>query len=190
MNYCSSCGAPVTVRVPDGDNRPRHVCDTCGVIHYQNPKVVVGCIAEWEDRVLLCRRAIEPRYGFWTLPAGFLERGESAYAGAERETLEEANARVRAVQLYTEFSLPHIDQVYMLYRGQLLDLDFGPGDESIDVRLFTEQEIPWQQLAFQVIRETLQLYFKDRAAGGYSTHSGEILRTGGGPFGSYRVTLL
>lgn len=190
MNYCSSCGAAVRLRIPDGDNRPRYVCDTCGVIHYQNPKVVAGCIAEWGEQILLCRRAIEPRYGYWTLPAGFLENGEATYAGAERETLEEANARVRAVQLFAEFSLPHIDQVYLLYRGELLDLEFGPGDESIDVRLFAEHEIPWQQLAFQVIRETLQLYFKDRAAGGYRTHTGEIARVGGGPFGSYRVTLL
>jgi len=190
MHYCSSCGAPLSLRVPDGDNRVRHVCDACGVIHYRNPKVVAGCIAEWEDRILLCRRAIEPRYGFWTLPAGYLECGESTYAGAERETLEEANARVQALQLFAEFSLPHIDQVYMLYRGRLLELDFGPGDESIDVRLFAEPEIPWPQLAFQVIRETLQLYFQDRAAGGYRTHSGEIVRSGGGPFGSYRVTLL
>jgi ADP-ribose pyrophosphatase YjhB (NUDIX family) len=190
MKYCSSCGAPVVVRVPEGDNRPRHVCDACGVVHYQNPKIVAGCIAEWEDRVLLCRRGIEPRYGYWTLPAGFLENGESVYAGAERETLEEAHARVRVTQLFADFSLPHINQVYMLYRGTLLDLDFGPGHESIDVRLFAEGEIPWGQLAFPVIREALQLYFRARREGGYRNHTGEILRQGAGPFGSYRVTLL
>lgn len=190
MKYCSSCGAPVVVRVPEGDNRPRHVCDACGVVHYQNPKIVAGCIAEWEDRVLLCRRGIEPRYGYWTLPAGFLENGESVYAGAERETLEEAHARVRVTQLFADFSLPHINQVYMLYRGILLDLDFGPGHESIDVRLFTEAEVPWGQLAFPVIREALQLYFRDRREGGFRGHTGEILRQGAGSFGNYRVTLL
>lgn len=127
MNYCSQCGAEVGVRVPEGDNRPRHVCGACGTIHYQNPKVVVGCIPEWGDQILLCRRAIEPRHGFWTLPAGFMERGETTQGGAARETLEEAQARVEVLNLYTLFNLPHIDQVYMLFRSRLLDLGFGPG---------------------------------------------------------------
>ncbi|EXJ14056.1 NUDIX hydrolase [Imhoffiella purpurea] len=176
MNYCSDCGAPVTLLVPEGDNRERHVCDRCGTIHYQNPKMVVGCIPEWEGKVLLCRRAIQPRLGLWTLPAGFMERGETTRDGAVRETLEEANARVRVGPLYCLFNLPHIDQVYMLFRARLLDLDFHPGEESLEVRLFAEHEIPWDALAFQPIRETLRLFFRDRAAGIREMRSGDIVR--------------
>ncbi|MBK1717082.1 NUDIX hydrolase [Thiocystis violacea] len=175
MNYCSRCGAPVSLLIPSGDNRERHVCGQCGTIHYQNPKVVVGCIPEWEDRILLCRRAIQPRLGLWTLPAGFMERGETTEDGAARETLEEANARVRVGRLYSLFSLPHLDQVYMLFRARLLDLDFHPGEESLEVRLFTEAEIPWETLAFPTIRETLRLYFRDREG----MYSGEIVREWG-----------
>lgn len=189
MNYCSQCGAEVSVLVPSGDNRPRHVCTSCGTVHYQNPKIVVGCIPEWKDKVLLCRRAIEPRYGLWTLPAGFMERGETTLAGAARETLEEANARVTIGTLYSLFNLPHIDQVYMLFRGRLLDLDFHPGEESLEVRLFTESEIPWDALAFAVVKETLELYFRDRAAGREGLRIGDIVREGGEPR-RYRVTLL
>ena len=162
--------------MPEGDNRERHVCDVCGEIHYQNPKVVTGCIPEWEDRILLCKRAIEPRHGLWTVPAGFMENGETLEEGAARETLEEANARVRMKQLYTTFSLPHIDQIYMLFRGELLDLDFSPGEESLEVALFTEQEIPWEELAFPVIAETLRLYFKDRRDGVFKPRVGDIRR--------------
>jgi ADP-ribose pyrophosphatase YjhB (NUDIX family) len=188
MRYCSQCGAEVRVLVPAGDNRPRHVCPRCGTVHYQNPKIVVGCIPEWEDKVLLCRRAIEPRYGLWTLPAGFMERGETTSAGAARETLEEANARVAVGMLYSLFNLPHIDQVYMLFRGRLLDLDFHPGAESLEVALFAESEIPWDTLAFPVVKETLGLYFGDRAAGRLGLRVGDIVREDlGSP--RYRVTL-
>jgi len=189
MNYCSQCGAEVGVRVPEGDNRPRYVCGACGTIHYQNPKVVVGSIPEWEDRILLCRRAIEPRLGLWTLPAGFMERGETTQDGAARETLEEARARVEVLGLYTLFNLPHIDQVYLLFRGRLLDLDFGPGPESLEVRLFREEEIPWGGLAFAVVKETLKLYFADRSRGGFALRSGDILRHPEDPR-RYRVRLL
>jgi ADP-ribose pyrophosphatase YjhB (NUDIX family) len=126
----------IELRVPEGDNLPRFVCADCGTIHYQNPKIVVGCLPEWQGRVLLCKRAIEPRYGLWTLPAGFLENGETIVAGALRETLEEARARVEPGDLYTVISLPQINQVYMMFRARLLDLDFGPGDESLDVKLY------------------------------------------------------
>jgi len=176
MNYCSDCGAPVTLQVPEGDNRERHVCSRCGTIHYQNPKMVVGCIPEWEDKILLCRRAIQPRLGFWTLPAGFMERGETTRDGAARETLEEANARVQVGRLYGLFNLPHIDQVYMLFRARLLDLDFSPGEESLEVRLFAEREIPWDELAFHPIRETLKLFFRDRLTGDREMRSGDIVR--------------
>lgn len=176
MNYCSQCGESVQVRVPDGDNRSRFVCSACGAIHYQNPKIVVGCIPEWEDRVLLCRRAIDPRYGLWTLPAGFMENGETSQQGAARETLEEAKAQVEVQNLYTLFNLPHINQVYMLFRGRLLDMEFGPGAESLEVELLREAEIPWQQIAFPVVRETLRLYFQDRSDGDFRLHSGDIVR--------------
>ncbi|MCU0935658.1 MAG: NUDIX hydrolase [Gammaproteobacteria bacterium] len=174
MNFCSRCGAPVALRVPPGDDRPRHVCDACGTVHYQNPKLVAGCLVEWGDQVLLCRRAIQPRYGLWTLPAGFMENGETTREAAQREALEEANARVELLELYSLFDLPHIDQVYCLFRGRLLDLDFSPGSESLEVRLFREEEIPWQALAFASIARTLQLYYEDRSTGRYRLHTGTI----------------
>ena len=176
MRYCSECGSEVELRVPDGDDRDRYVCGVCGTIHYQNPKIVVGCVPEWQDKILLCRRAIEPRYGLWTLPAGFMENGETTQEGAARETREEANARVEVGELYTLFNLPHINQVYLVFRGRLLDLDFGPGAESLDVSLFREDEIPWEDIAFPVIKETLGLYFRDRANGGFALRSGDIVR--------------
>jgi len=188
MNFCSHCGDRVRVLIPPGDNRPRHVCTGCGTVHYQNPKIVVGCIPEWQDKILLCRRAIEPRYGLWTLPAGFMERGETTLAGAARETLEEANARVAVGPLYSLFNLPHIDQVYMLFRGRLLDLDFHPGEESLEVQLFAQSEVPWDSLAFPVVKETLELYFRDRAAGRDGLRVGDIVREGA-ELRRYRVTV-
>ena len=168
MKFCSACGSErLELRVPDGDTLPRNVCANCGMIHYQNPKVVVGCLPEWERRVLLCRRAIEPRLGLWTLPAGFLENGETVTAGAMRETLEEAQARVEVDDLYTLISLPQINQVYMMFRARLLDLDFGPGPESLEVALFDEADIPWETLAFRTITRTLRNYFLDRKRGGF-----------------------
>jgi ADP-ribose pyrophosphatase YjhB (NUDIX family) len=174
MKYCSTCGNEVVYRVPAGDSRPRFLCEHCATVHYQNPRVVTGCLVTWEDRVLLCKRNIEPRRGFWTLPAGFLENGETAEAGAIRETWEEAHARVEVDDLYTLFSLPHISQIYMFFRATLLDLDFGPGEESTDVRLFREHEVPWDELAFPVITETLRRYFADRGSGVFPVHVGDI----------------
>lgn len=177
MNFCSTCGsAHVELRVPDGDALPRHVCAGCGTIHYLNPKIVVGCLPEWEDRVLLCRRAIEPRHGLWTLPAGFLENGESLADGAVRETLEEAEARVAIGPLYTVISLPQINQVYMLFRARLVDLGFGPGPESLEVRLFEETGIPWESLAFRTIARTLRNYFLDRRTGAFPLHVSALER--------------
>lgn len=177
IRYCSACGSPVTRRVPEGDTHPRHVCEACGTIHYQNPKVVTGCIPEHEGRVLLCRRAIEPRYGLWTLPAGFMENGETVAEAAARETLEEARARVRDLELYAVFSLPHIDQVYVMYRGRLDPPEFAPGAESLEVRLMDETEIPWEALAFPVIAETLRRYFADRRASRFRVHHAAIVPT-------------
>lgn len=177
MNFCTQCGAGLALLVPDGDNRLRHVCNGCGFIHYQNPKIVTGVIPEWKGRVLLCRRAIEPRHGFWTLPAGFMENGESAHEGAAREAMEEAKARIDITGLYTLFNLTHINQVYMIYRGELKDLDYGPGEESLEVGLFSGDEVPWDELAFQVVRETLGFYFRDQASGKFLLRSGTIDRS-------------
>lgn len=190
MKFCSQCGSPVTTRIPEGDNRERYVCAHCGTIHYQNPKIVAGTIPEWEDRVLLCRRAIAPRYGYWTLPAGFLENGETTNEGAVRETLEEANARIAVTSLYAMFHLPHIDQVYLMFRARLLDLDFAPGAESLEVALFDEAEIPWENLAFPVVAETLKLYFADRLNQGLGNHVGDILREPGASLRRYQVRML
>ncbi len=177
MKFCSACGSDrVEFRIPDGDNLARFICAACGTIHYQNPKVVVGCLPEWEDRVLLCKRAIEPRLGLWTLPAGFLENGETVAAGAARETLEEAGARIEIGPLYTMISLPHISQIYMMFRARLVDLDFGPGPESLEVRLFLEDEIPWEELAFRTIGRTLRNYFLDRKLGSFPTRVSTLER--------------
>ena len=177
MNFCSHCGTPLTQRVPTGDDRPRFVCDRCGTIHYQNPKLVVGCIPEWEDNILLCCRSIEPKSGKWTLPAGYLENGETITEGAKRETLEEACARVEIVAPYTLLSITHINQIYLIFRARLLDKNFSPGDESSDVRLFSESEIPWDKLAFTVIIKTLKYYYKDRSNGSFPVHTGTIFPT-------------
>ncbi len=177
MKFCSECGSPdVAWRIPDGDTVPREVCGACGAIHYRNPKVVVGCLATWEDRVLLCRRAIEPRHGLWTLPAGFMENGETLAAGAARETIEEARARVDVGELYTVISLPQISQVYVMFRSRLLDLDFGPGPESLEVRLFHEDEIPWDRIAFRTIARTLRTFFLDRRDGAFPLHVSALER--------------
>lgn len=179
MKYCSLCGAEVEISVPKGDNRPRHICISCGEIHYQNPKVVVGCIPVWDEKILLCRRAIQPRYGLWTLPAGFMENGETSQQGAARETQEEACAEVDVEGLYTLFNLPHINQVYLLFRSRLLNLEFAAGEESLEVGLFDEQEIPWDQIAFPVVKETLRLYFADRERGRFPLRGGTIERLSG-----------
>ncbi len=174
MKYCSECGAAVEQRIPEGDSHARFVCSACHVIQYQNPKLVVGCIPEWEDRILLCRRGIEPRHGLWTVPAGYLEIGETTPQGALRETLEEANSRVEIIQLYALYSIPHISQVYLLFRARMLDLDFRPGAETSETRLFAEVDIPWDELAFATIRNTLRHYYDDRRSGEYKFHMGTI----------------
>ena len=177
MNSCNRCGAVVTLRIPPGDNLPRHICDACQTIHYLNPKMVVGCIPEWEDRILLCRRAIEPRYGLWTLPAGFMENGETTMQAAARETREEANAEVEIGDLYSLYSLPHINQVYLIFRSRLLNTDYSPGVESLETQLFSETDIPWDILAFPVVRKTLEDFFSDRRAGNYRLHQGEVTQS-------------
>lgn len=175
MNYCSQCGNAVSQKVPEGDNRPRYVCGECDTIHYQNPRIIAGCLLTHENKVLLCKRAIAPREGFWTLPAGFMENGETAADGALRETREEANANASIIDLYTVFSLPHISQLYLFYRGELLDLDFSAGEETLAVDLFEESQVPWQELAFPVITRTLEHYFSDRKMQTFPIRESEII---------------
>ncbi len=175
MKFCSSCGSEVSLRIPEGDNRERFVCLSCQTIHYQNPKIVAGSIPEWEGRVLLCRRAIEPRYGLWTLPAGFMENNETTEQAAMRETWEEAGARIQITSLYGIFSIPHISQVYMLYRADLLEGTYQAGEESLECELFDARTLPWEQLAFPVVRETLQRYFAHQEENnGFPLQRGEI----------------
>jgi ADP-ribose pyrophosphatase YjhB (NUDIX family) len=174
----------VTVAIPEGDNRPRYVCTQCGTIHYQNPKMVIGSIPVWEQagelKVLLCKRAIEPRYGYWTLPAGFMENEETTAEAAVRETEEEAGANIELGNLFTLLNVAHVHQVHLFYLARLLDLDYAAGIESLDVQLFAEHEIPWDELAFPTIRTTLELFFADRRkmreGGSYGFHSRDITR--------------
>ncbi len=162
INYCPSCGEKTTNRIPDGDNRARAVCSKCSTIHYQNPKIVAGSLPVWKDQVLLCKRAIEPRYGLWTLPAGFMENSESIEQGAARETREEAQAELENMTLYTVFSIPKISQVYMLFRADLTgEHAFSPGSESLETALFSEDDIPWDDIAFPMIERSLRYYFAD-----------------------------
>lgn len=174
INFCASCGGAIEFRHPADDNRPRHICTVCGTIHYQNPRMVINSLPEWEDKVLLCRRAIEPRHGLWTLPGGFMENGETTTQAAIRETLEEANARIAIGELYSMYSLPYIDQVHMLFRATLLDLNFAPGPESLEVKLFREAEIPWDEIAFRPVKFSLEHYFSDRKQGKFGFHSGDL----------------
>jgi len=174
MKFCSNCGAPLALKVPAGDTLPRHVCDACQTIHYQNPRMVVGCIAEWGDRILLCRRGIEPRHGLWTVPAGYMENGETTFQGAIRETLEEANARVEIGPLYAIYNIPHISQVYILFRARLLNADVRPGAETLEARLFAEHEIPWDRIAFASVHNALTHYLDDRRKGEFPFHMGTI----------------
>jgi ADP-ribose pyrophosphatase YjhB (NUDIX family) len=176
MKFCSACGHPISVRIPAGDNRERFVCENCGAIHYQNPRNVVGTVPVWERQVLLCRRAIEPRLGFWTLPAGFMEIGETTSQCAARETLEEAGARVEVQALFSLLNVPHVHQVHLFYLARLLDIDIAAGVESLEVGLFDEAEIPWDSIAFQTVEQTLRYFFADRANGQFGVHTGDILR--------------
>ena len=161
MNFCSACGTRLTFKIPDGDTLPRFVCEHCLTVHYENPKIVVGCIPEWKDRVLLCKRAIEPRYGQWTFPAGFMENDETLEEAAARETLEEARAEVEISRLYAIFSLPLVNQVYVVFRGTMKNADCGAGTESLEVALLKRENIPWSTLAFRVIHEILERYCQD-----------------------------
>jgi ADP-ribose pyrophosphatase YjhB (NUDIX family) len=161
-------------RVPPGDSLERWVCDQCGEIHYQNPRLIVGTVPEFEGRILLCRRAIEPRYGYWTLPAGFMENDETAAQAAARETLEEAGARVEMGEPFSLISVPHVNQVHLFYRARLADLNFNPGEETLEVALFEEPAVPWKDVAFRTVANTLKYWFADRKAGSFGFHAEDI----------------
>jgi ADP-ribose pyrophosphatase YjhB (NUDIX family) len=176
MKFCSQCGATVTSQIPEGDDRPRFTCVSCEFIHYENPRVIVGCVPVIGDKILMCKRAIEPRLGSWTLPAGFMENGETSVQGAARETWEEARARVADQQLYRLFDIPNINQIYMFYRASVIDDEYGVGPESSEVALFAEHEIPWREIAFPVVHHTLKEYFFDRQSNLYPVRVSSINR--------------
>jgi ADP-ribose pyrophosphatase YjhB (NUDIX family) len=164
MRFCSSCGAELELRVPAGDDRTRHCCTRCGEIHYVNPQVVVACIVAHEDQVLLCRRAIEPRMGYWSLPGGFMECGETTAAAAAREVLEEAGVQVRIDGFYAICEEPTVSQVYVIYRGRAHDRRIVPGPEIHDAAWYTENQIPWDLLTYPLMGEILTHFFADRMA--------------------------
>ena len=175
IHHCRQCGHKVERRIPDdGDTRERAVCPACSTIHYENPLNVVGTVPVWGDRVLLCKRNIEPRWGKWTLPAGFMELGETTAQGAARETVEEAGAQFEMEDLFTVMSVPRVGQVHLYYRARLTSEQFNPGHETIEARLFREEDIPWEELAFRTVRETLQRFFEDRRRGRFATHAFDI----------------
>jgi ADP-ribose pyrophosphatase YjhB (NUDIX family) len=165
MNFCSLCGQPVSLLVPEGDNMQRHVCTGCGTVHYQNPKIVSGCVPEFEGRILLCRRAIEPRLGYWTIPAGFMENGETTQDAARREAAEEALAEVEIGSLLAVVHVLHADQVHVMFRARLPAPRFGVGRESLEVMLFDETDIPWHDMAFRSVDFALRRYLDDRRSG-------------------------
>ena len=176
IRFCRNCGTAVAYRVPDdGDTRERAVCPACDTIHYENPLAVVGTVPVLDDRVLLCKRNIEPRWGKWTLPAGFMELGETTAQGAARETVEEAGAQFELGDLFSVLSVPAVGQIHIFYRARLLHDRFDPGHETIEARLFREDEIPWQEIAFRTVRETLELFFADRRRGAFGVHNRDVV---------------
>lgn len=174
FKHCKACGSPVEYRTPADDNRERATCTVCSTVHYENPLNVVGTLPVWEDKVLLCRRNIEPRHGYWTLPAGFMELGETTEEGAVRETVEEAGARVELQGLYTLLNVVRVGQLHLFYRARLLDTDFAPGPETIEAQLFSEGEVPWEDLAFRTVKKTLEHFFDDRRQGQFALHCADI----------------
>ena len=174
IKHCRACGGDVRYQTPADDNRDRATCVVCTTIHYENPLNVVGTLPVWEDKVLLCRRAIEPRHGLWTLPAGFMELGETTAQGAIRETTEEAGARVELQGLYSLINVVRVGQVHLFYRARMLDTDFVPGPESLEAKLFAEADVPWDEIAFRTTRMTLEFFFADRRDGRFTFHAADI----------------
>ncbi len=174
MKFCPNCAHPLDQRIPDGDNRPRYTCAGCMAIHYQNPRIVVGTVCTWGERILLCKRAIEPRYGRWTLPAGFMELGETMAEGATRETTEEAGAAIELDGLYSAIDVINAEQVHVFYRARMISDALDPGIESLEAKLFDEADIPWDELAFRTVTQTLRWFVADRARGSFELHTGEF----------------
>ena len=175
IKHCKNCGAAVAYRVPDdGDTKERAVCPACKTVHYENPLNVVGTVPHFGDRVLLCKRNIEPRFGKWTLPAGFMELDETLAEGAARETVEEAGARFEMEGLFSILNVARVGQVHMFYRARLTSDQFDPGTETIEAKLFLESEIPWGEIAFRTVKETLERYFADRKIGAFAIHTVDI----------------
>lgn len=171
MKFCSNCGKEVVVTIPPGDHLPRFVCEHCGTIHYQNPRIIAGCIAEWQERILLCRRAIEPRAGFWTLPAGFMENHETTEQAAAREAAEEALAEVEIIAPLALVNVPHISQVHLMFRGHLKGGRHGTGHETLETALVAEADIPWEQIAFGSVRFALERFVEDHRKGTFGFHT-------------------
>lgn len=171
MKFCADCGHPVELRIPSDDHAPRSICTVCGMVHYRNPKVIVGCVPEWQGRILMCRRNIEPRRGLWTFPAGFLEMGETSGEGAARETHEEAQAEVDIGGLLAVINVPYVSQIYMIHRGRMKSEHHGVTHESSETRLMREDEIPWDEIAFPTIWHSLKFFFADRARGVEEIHA-------------------
>ncbi len=176
MNFCSQCGERVATKVPPGDNRERFVCDHCGTIHYENPRNVVGCICEWQGKILLCRRSIEPRSGYWTAPAGFMENGETVEDGAMREVREEAMAEVDLGTMLAVVNVPHVNQVHIMFRATLIEGRFGAGEETLEAELFAPQDIPWEEIAFPSVTYSLKRYLQDRKSGHNGLHITRVPR--------------
>ena len=174
IKHCRACGAPVAYVVPADDNRERAVCPACATVHYENPLNVVGTVPIWGAQVLLCKRAIEPRYGFWTLPAGFLELGETSAEGALRETVEESGAEVDLGPLFSVLDVARVGQVHLFYLATMRSQALAPGSETLEARLFQEDEVPWYEIAFRTVRETLRYFFDDRRRGQFGIHSADI----------------
>lgn len=161
MNFCSNCGSnEINFIIPEGDTYQRHVCSNCGNIYYNNPRIIVGCLPVYKDKIMLCKRAIQPQYGLWNLPAGFLENGETPEDGAARETLEESRAKVDIIKLHVVFSLPKVNQVYLHFLARLKDTNFGPTSESLEVELFDPKDIPWDDIAFHSSVYALEKYLE------------------------------
>ena len=176
IKHCKNCGTSVVYRVPDdGDTKERAVCPSCHTIHYENPLNIVGTLPHLGDKVLLCKRNIEPRWGKWTLPAGFMELHETTAEGASRETVEEAGAQFDLEHLFSVLNVARMGQVHLFYTARLLSDQFDPGHETIEARLFTEAEVPWDDIAFRTVKETLEHYFADRRAGQLSFHVVDIV---------------
>jgi ADP-ribose pyrophosphatase YjhB (NUDIX family) len=174
IRFCRACGTAVAYRIPADDNRERAVCPACGTVHYENPLNVVGTVPVWDDKVLLCKRAIEPRAGLWTLPAGFMELGETTAEGAWRETDEEAGAVIELGPLFSVLNVARVGQVHLFYLARMTSTALAPGSETLEARLFAEDEVPWEQIAFRTVRETLQHFFADRRRGRFDLHTGDI----------------